>query len=110
MATREESLCGKRGRLTRQLTQVEEMLSGTLVKKYLRCGKANCKCQKGRGHGPKYYISDKSEGLTRMLYVPQQMLTDVRRQLRLFRKFKKLGREISETNRKLLLLEKNKRS
>ena len=110
MATREESLLAKRRRLARELTQLQEMLSGTLVTKFLRCGKAGCRCQEGRGHGPKYYVSDKSGGLTRMLYVPRAMLADVRRRLRLSRKFKKLVREISEVNRRLLVLGKKKRT
>jgi len=108
MATPEKLLLAKRRRLARELTELQEMLSGTLVTKFLRCGKARCRCQEGRGHGPKYYVSDKFDGGTRMLYVPKSMLADVRQRLRQFRRFKKLGREISEVNRKLFLLGKKK--
>ena len=41
-----------------------------------------------------------------MLYVPKELVADVRQQLARFRRFKKLGRALSETNRQLFALTK----
>lgn len=36
---------------------MEQLLRGSLIERYLRCGKPGCKCAQGEGHGPKYYLS-----------------------------------------------------
>lgn len=106
MTRREQTLRTRRRRLTEELASLEGMLQGTLVTKYLRCGKACCRCQNGRGHGPKYYVSDKSAGATRMLYVPKERLAEVRQGLASWKRFRKLGQKISEINRTLFILSK----
>jgi hypothetical protein len=36
---------------------MEHVLRGSLIERYLRCGKPGCKCAQGEGHGPKFYLS-----------------------------------------------------
>jgi len=47
----------RRKALLRKLPDLEAILKGSLVERYKRCGKPGCKCARGRGHGPKYYLS-----------------------------------------------------
>jgi len=52
---------------------VQEILRGSLIGRYKRCGKPGCKCADGPGHGPKYYLSVSHPGLRpQMDYVPQE--------------------------------------
>ncbi|MHC4710339.1 MAG: DUF6788 family protein [Planctomycetota bacterium] len=36
---------------------MEAILRGSLIERYKPCGRPGCKCAKGPGHGPKYYLS-----------------------------------------------------
>jgi hypothetical protein len=79
-----------------------EMVQGSVIEKYIRCGKENCKCKKGRGHGPMYYLSFKEEGATKLIYIPKSKVKKVREQVKQFRQFKGTGSEISRLNREIL--------
>ena len=43
--------------LLKRLPPLQAILRGSLVERYKRCGKPGCKCAKGPGHGPKYYLT-----------------------------------------------------
>ena len=61
------------------------VLRGSLIERFLRCGKPNCKCARGRGHGPKRYLSiSHPKGRPEMLYVPKDWCEPVRQSLREF--------------------------
>ncbi len=83
MTIKTQRILGKRTQLCKQLTGCTDMLRGTLVIKYLKCGRPGCRCGKGSPHGPKYYLSDKYNGVTRMLYVPADTIAAVRKQIAL---------------------------
>ena len=53
----------RRQALLRQLPSLKEILRGSLIERYKRCGKPGCKCADGPGHGPKYYLSVSHPGL-----------------------------------------------
>jgi hypothetical protein len=63
-----------------RLRQGDLMLPGTVVERYLKCRRAGCGiCRQQKGHGPVYYLSmRRSDGRTRMVYVPQAQLAEVR--------------------------------
>ena len=106
MTIKTQRILGKRTQLCKQLTGCTDMLRGTLVIKYLKCGRPGCRCGKGSPHGPKYYLSDKYNGVTRMLYVPADTIAAVRKQIALHHRFKKISAEISKINRAVLLQNK----
>jgi hypothetical protein len=59
-----------------------QLIRGSLITRYTRCGKPRCRCVSGRGHGPKYYLSVSKAGRRpTLIYVPQTMVTQVREQL-----------------------------
>src|SRR5205809_6386088 len=63
----------RRQALLRQLPPLKAVLRGSLIERYKRCGKPGCKCARGPGHGPKYYLSVSFPGLRpQMDYVPQE--------------------------------------
>jgi hypothetical protein len=47
----------RRHGLAAQMVPLEEALPGSLVERYLRCGKPNCRCARGRRHGPLWYLT-----------------------------------------------------
>ena len=47
------------------------IIRGSLLERYKPCGKPNCRCADGPGHGPKYYLSVSHSGRRPELeYVP----------------------------------------
>src|SRR5664280_3076079 len=73
------SLRRRRQALLRQLPPLKEILRGSLIERYKRCGKPGCKCADGAGHGPKYYLSVSFPGeRPQMDYVPQENLEATR--------------------------------
>jgi hypothetical protein len=93
----------RRSALIRQLPQTADMLQGSLIKKYVKCGKERCRCTEGQGHGPVYYLSFKEEGATKLIYIPRAQAETVRSQIGKFKRFKQIGAEIAKINREVLL-------
>ncbi len=95
----------KRKRLVQQLEQLEPlMLRGSLIERYKKCGKPNCKCSKGKGHGPKYYLSvTLSKTNPVMIYVPTDLIGTVKQGLLNYQKAKEIMEDLSHVNRELLI-------
>ena len=78
-------------------------LRGSLIERYLRCGKPGCHCAKGRGHGPKYYLSVSYPGRRPELqYVSQAQKAEVEKLLKNFHAARKILEKIFAINRELL--------
>ena len=94
----------RRAVLVRRLQSVgPELLRGSMIERYKRCGKPGCKCAKGRGHGPKYYLSVSLPGARpEMIYVPQAYVEQVETCLVDLTEARELIEGICEVNRSLL--------
>lgn len=93
----------RRQALRRRLPSLVAILRGSLIERYKRCGKPGCKCAKGRGHGPKYYLSVSHPRLRpQMDYVPQKRQTQVKKFLANYQRAREILEEICEINRELL--------
>ncbi len=93
----------RRAALLRQLPPQEEMLRGSLIERYKRCGKPSCKCATGRGHGPKFYLSVSRAGERPLMqYVPVDYHDDVAQWLDNYRHCRRILEEICEINFELL--------
>lgn len=95
----------RRERLLEQLPDLREILRGSLVKRYRRCGRPGCHCaRKGdRGHGPAYYlVVTLRPGETVQVYVPGEHKKEVEAWLKNFRRARKMLDAISTVNRKML--------
>lgn len=86
-----------------QLPPMDAVLRGSLIERYKRCGKPNCKCAKGRGHGPKYYLSvSRSGARPEMAYVPKVRQAEVAEALAHYRHIREILDELCTINRELL--------
>lgn len=86
----------KTASLKRQLVGFDNVCSGTLLRRYLACGKDNCRCkaQPPDLHGPYYYWSRRLDGrlVSRVLSASQakivgQAIRNYRKALQLLRKW-----------------------
>jgi len=102
------SLRRRRKALLRKLPEIEEILKGSLIERYKRCGKPGCKCAHGPGHGPKYYLSISRSGQRpQMDYVPQEYLGQVQEYLANHRLMREILNEVSQINQELLRRREN---
>lgn len=97
-------LLRKRQALAKELAALEPlMLRGSLIERYKRCGSPGCKCQEGKGHGPKYYLSvSQAGGRPQMDYVPEEFRQQTLDYLHNFQKVRQLLEAICNLNRQLL--------
>jgi hypothetical protein len=93
----------RRRRLARDLPAVEHLLRGTLVETFKRCGRPNCHCATGPGHGPKYYLSiSQPGGRPRRDYVPSSERLKIAKLIEDSRKLRSMLDAICEINAELL--------
>ncbi len=88
-----------------------ELCPGTIRKSWLTCGKPNCKCkmEKGKKHGPYYYLSFTGRGDKRMItiLVPKEDVSKIEKRLKNFKKLEKEVRELVKIEFKINKLSKN---
>jgi len=97
------SLRRRRKALVRRLPPMGAILRGSLIERYKRCGKPGCRCAKGPGHGPKYYLSVSQTGKNPQVdYVPQNYHEQVEAYLTNYRAIKGILKEICAINSELL--------
>ena len=87
--------------LQRLLRTTERMVQGGLSQTSRRCGNPHCICRRDpkRLHGPHLYITYRSEGKSRSLYVPPEHAQAARQGQRAWADFWKLGCSLAELNR-----------
>ncbi len=95
----------KRDNLIGQLPNFHEILRGSLVQRYRRCGQPNCRCNQpgDPGHGPSWYLMVTVErGKTVRVYVPEDKKVQVQKRIDNFRSLREKIEKISTLNRELL--------
>jgi hypothetical protein len=93
----------RRKALLGKLPNLEAVLKGSLIQRFKRCGKPGCKCARGPGHGPKFYLSVSQTGVRpRMDYVPQEYHDQVQEYLANHHRVREILAEICAINRELL--------
>jgi len=103
--SRETHLVRRHDRLLDRLPDLREILRGSLVTRYRRCGRANCHCARegDPGHGPAYYlVVTVAPGETVQVYVPRKKKKEVGEWIRNFNRVRQTLEEISSINRTLL--------
>jgi hypothetical protein len=93
-------------KLLKRLSRNSDMVQGSLIEKYVQCGKPNCRCAKGEGHGPVYYLSFQEKGVTKLIYIPRGDVPKVRGQVAKFKQYKEIGTKIARMNREILRLKR----
>ena len=94
----------RRHQLVRGLPPIEQILRGSLIEAYKRCGRPNCHCVDGPGHGPKRYLSTirRTGERPRLGYVPNATHAQVSEFLGNFHKLQQMLNEICAINAELL--------
>jgi hypothetical protein len=93
----------RRHDLARDLPPIEQLLRGALTETYKRCGRPNCHCATGRGHGPKrYLVISQPGGRPRRDYVPNATHEHVVGLIGNFNRLREALNEICAINTELL--------
>jgi hypothetical protein len=85
----------------RQLRARQPLLAASLVRIAKRCGRPGCRCERGPKHVG-HYLTCKVAGKTHTVYVPLDLLEEVRGWIQEHRRLKDLGREISQLSMALV--------
>ena len=100
----------RREGLTRLLPPLREVLRGSLMQRYLTCGKADCRCARGERHGPIWYLSVTLDQAHRIgSTVPSHQLPQVRQWIKNYHRVKEQLEKISDINRELLRRDKGRK-
>ena len=97
-----KKLYRRREKLWSQLEGKAGMIQGSLLERYLPCGKKVCKCKQGALHGPFYYLTYLESGKRKSIYIPKKKLSQVKKGMATYNKVKKIMAEIADINHKLL--------
>lgn len=95
-------LRARRSRLARAVPDVEATLRGSLHHQMRRCGKTGCRCADGDLHGPYMYVSVRTGGRSRLLYVPTDAVDAVTRRVETTGRIEAALAAISAINLELL--------
>lgn len=91
--------------LTSGLPSFAEIVRGSLVTRYRRCGKPTCHCAKSRGHGPAHYlVVTLKPGKTEQILLSEAMLPVARQFLDNYKRWWAALEKVSAVNRRLLRL------
>lgn len=97
------ALENRRRGLAANLPRAELTLRGTLLQRYVTCGKPDCKCARGERHGPSWYLTvTLAPGRTTGAVVPDEQLEQVRQWVENYQQMKQDLESISAINRELL--------
>ena len=87
------------------LPPFSEIVRGSLVTRYRRCGKPTCHCVNTEGHGPAHYlVVTLKPGKTEQILLSEEMLPVAQRFLDNYNRWWAALEKVSEANRRLLRL------
>jgi hypothetical protein len=100
-----KKLFEQRERLASGLPSFAQIVRGSLVTRYRRCGKPTCHCVKNRGHGPAHYLAvTLKPGKTEQILLSEEMLPVARQFLDNYKRWWAAVEKVSAVNRRLLRL------
>jgi len=98
-------LLQRREELASALPAFAEIVRGSLVTRYRRCGKPTCHCVGTEGHGPAHYlVVTLKPGKTEQILLSEQMLPVARQYLDNYNRWWAALEKVSAVNRRLLRL------
>ena len=98
-------LLEQRQTLSAGLPSFAQIVRGSLVTRYRRCGKPTCHCVKSRGHGPAHYlVVTLKPGKTEQILLSEAMLPVARQFLDNYKRWGAALEKVSAVNRRLLRL------
>lgn len=103
-ATPLEQLLTQSQALKSQLAAVGDMRPGSLVKRFRKCGKPNCRCAKrgAQGHGPDWILTRAVHGKTVTKAIPEGAAVEqTRGQIEEYQRFRELVRQLIQVNERI---------
>jgi hypothetical protein len=98
-------LLERRAVLVSGLPAFAEVVRGSLITRYRRCGKPTCHCVTTGGHGPAHYlVVTLKPGKTEQILLSEEMLPVARRFLDNYDRWWAALEKVSAVNRRLLRL------
>jgi hypothetical protein len=98
-------LLKRRDAVAAGLPAFAEIVRGSLVTRYRRCGKPTCHCATTRGHGPAHYlVVTLKRGKTEQILLSKAMLPVARQFLANYARWWAALEQVSAVNRRLLRL------
>ena len=94
-------LRARRYDLSNSLPPADQVIRGSLITRFVKCGKSNCRCPSSQGH-PSLYLSSLYGGKTRLVYVPASWELWVQQRLDNFHRTQDSLTELTEINLELL--------
>jgi hypothetical protein len=94
--------------LLRQFPIPDDLLPGSLIRDYTRCGKPSCHCAKGKGHAA-WSLVFMAGGKRHAQRIPKEWVEEVQKQVDAGRKFQDAVREVLAANAQLLVLARKQR-
>ena len=103
MKGRVKRLIEKRESAAAGLPPFDEMVRGSIVTRYRRCGKPTCHCAETEGHGPAHYLTvTLGKGRTEQILLNEEMLPVARQFVENYGRWWTALEKVSEANRGLL--------
>jgi hypothetical protein len=93
----------QRDRLKLQLSGLGDLRPGSLVERYRKCGKPNCRCaQPGEtGHGPCWSLTHDVKGKTVTSIIPGALVPQARQQIAEYHRLRDLTRDLVDVSERI---------
>jgi hypothetical protein len=105
MKSQAKRLMERRDVVAANLPPFSEIVRGSIVTRYRRCGKPTCYCAATEGHGPAHYlVVTLKRGKTEQILLSEEMLPVARHFLNNYDRWWAALEKVSEANRRLLRL------
>src|SRR5436190_15694532 len=90
--------------LVSALLELRAQLQGSLLVRYMECGKPGCACHSGRKHGPYFVLSNRSGGRGTFAYLDARRAARARALVHRYREFRRGLQRLQKVNAELLAL------
>jgi hypothetical protein len=94
-------LMKQRYQLEQQNFAMRDMIKGSLIKHYKKCGNKSCMCTEGHLHGPYWYLSYKEAAKSVLKYIDKEKLDKVSRLASNYKKFQSNITRINRLNKEI---------
>ena len=94
-------LIRERDCLERDNLHLRDIIKGTVIKHYKKCGSKRCICKEGKLHGPYWYLSYKEENKSNLKYINKKDLVRISRLAGNYKKFQSNITRIKRINKEI---------
>jgi len=102
--TETHRLLERRAKEAASLPPFWEIVRGSILTRYRRCGKPTCHCARTKGHGPAHYLQVALNGKTQQILLSEEMLPVAQSWVDNYQRWWEALEKVSEVNRRLLRL------